>query len=255
MRWFYYPIVMPLSADGNGPASVEKGEARKLTWEVWDQEFTTHGSFEILSDAIDKAMELNAKLADSEADAAARSLSPRSRGQVMVTDGMVNAACAEHWTGWAEWSEFRRDKERGVMRLSLEAALRAETAEARVKEIEAERDAHKEGRLEAIVEAYPDIAAVIEKIGRVEWGATVEQSDEAHIEDFANTLRLTREHFGTPEQTAKHGVYVEGTGVVVCHTGTSPNSGQHARVMVGLWNELADALAARSLSQIKEAGR
>lgn len=59
---FYYPTVMPLDKDGNGPASEDRGEVRKLTWEVWDREHGTHGSFEHLPDAIDKANELNAVL-------------------------------------------------------------------------------------------------------------------------------------------------------------------------------------------------
>jgi hypothetical protein len=49
----YYVIVMPLNADGQGPASIEKGEARKLTWEVWDQAFMSYSSHDFLPDAID----------------------------------------------------------------------------------------------------------------------------------------------------------------------------------------------------------
>lgn len=55
----YYPIVMPLDADGNGPASEESGEIRKLTWEVWDQYCDTFGSFTCLADAIQEAERLN----------------------------------------------------------------------------------------------------------------------------------------------------------------------------------------------------
>lgn len=60
-RWFYV-IVMPLTADGNGPASEENGEIRKLTWEVWNQFCDVFGSFDCLPDAIDKAEELNAEM-------------------------------------------------------------------------------------------------------------------------------------------------------------------------------------------------
>lgn len=56
---FYFVIVMPLDADGRGPASEERGEVRQITWEVWDQECTVHGSFQYLADAIDKCEELN----------------------------------------------------------------------------------------------------------------------------------------------------------------------------------------------------
>ena len=56
---FYFVIVMPLDEDGRGPASEENGEIRKLTWEVWGQDTTSHGSFKYLPDAIDRAEELN----------------------------------------------------------------------------------------------------------------------------------------------------------------------------------------------------
>lgn len=85
-----------------------------------------------------------------------------------------------------------------------------------------------------------DIISSLLSIGRVEWGSTAEQSDEAHVEDFKNTLRLTREYFKTGEIQALHGLYLEGENVVVCHTGTSPNSPQHARILAGAWNQLVD---------------
>lgn len=58
--WPYYPIVMPLDSDGNGPASEDAGEVRKITWEVWSQCLTkTHGPFDNLPDAINVAMRLS----------------------------------------------------------------------------------------------------------------------------------------------------------------------------------------------------
>lgn len=54
---FYFVIVMPLDKDGNGPA--DNSEIEYLTWEVWDQELTTHGSFQYLPDAIDECERLN----------------------------------------------------------------------------------------------------------------------------------------------------------------------------------------------------
>ena len=56
---FYFVIIMPLNVDGHGPASEERGEVRKITWEVWDQEMTSHGSYDYLPDAIDEAERLN----------------------------------------------------------------------------------------------------------------------------------------------------------------------------------------------------
>lgn len=58
--WFYFPIVMPVNKDGQGPC--ELNEAAKLTWEVWDQELTSYASFDYLPDAINKAIELNEAL-------------------------------------------------------------------------------------------------------------------------------------------------------------------------------------------------
>lgn len=58
-KWFHYPIEMPLTADGQGPATIGK-DAAKMTYEVWDQHTDSHGSFEILPDAINEAMRLNA---------------------------------------------------------------------------------------------------------------------------------------------------------------------------------------------------
>lgn len=84
-----------------------------------------------------------------------------------------------------------------------------------------------------------DVVASLRAIGRVEWGTSLYQSDEDHASDLRDTLRITREHFGvTDEETAIHGVYLEGTGVVLAHTGMSPNSPQHARILVGAWNQL-----------------
>lgn len=55
----FYPIVMPLDSKGRGPASVEDGTARKLTWEVWDRNLTSYGSYTTLGEAVVKAEELN----------------------------------------------------------------------------------------------------------------------------------------------------------------------------------------------------
>lgn len=57
-QWFYYPIEMPLTEDGQGPATVGKDAAR-ITYEVWDVLLNTHGSFDNLPDAINEAMRLN----------------------------------------------------------------------------------------------------------------------------------------------------------------------------------------------------
>lgn len=69
-----------------------------------------------------------------------------------------------------------------------------------------------------------------------ECGATGPKTDKEHIADFATTLRKTREHFDLTGEREMHGVYFKGEGTIVVQTGTSPNSANHARVLVGLLN-------------------
>jgi hypothetical protein len=95
-----------------------------------------------------------------------------------------------------------------------------------------------------------DVIESLLKIGKVEWGQTFTQTDEKHVEDFKDTLRLTRESFDIEaDETAIHGVYLEGTGVVLAHTGMSPNSPQHARILVGAWNQLVELARASTPNQ------
>ena len=95
-------------------------------------------------------------------------------------------------------------------------------------------------------EALPeDIASLVLRIGRAEWGATAEQTAQEHADDLLNTIRLTHKHFGTEDPQPLNGLYIEGTGVVICHTGMSPNSAGIARALTGAWNLLhSTALAA-----------
>jgi hypothetical protein len=56
--WFYFPIEMPVTSAGWGPATVGL-DADKITYCVWDKLFNEHGSFDNLYDAINEAMRLN----------------------------------------------------------------------------------------------------------------------------------------------------------------------------------------------------
>lgn len=56
-KWFYYPISMPLTKDNQGPAA--PSEFHRMVYEVWDRLHRTHGSYDYLPDAIEKAIELN----------------------------------------------------------------------------------------------------------------------------------------------------------------------------------------------------
>ena len=63
--WFHYPIEMPLTAGGQGPATVGN-DAASISYEVWDQALSTHGSFDNLPDAINEAMRMNGAIADDD---------------------------------------------------------------------------------------------------------------------------------------------------------------------------------------------
>lgn len=86
-----------------------------------------------------------------------------------------------------------------------------------------------------------DIAAQVLSMGRVEWGATAALTDTGHLEHLAGSLRLTREHFNFEDvPVPMNGLYLEGGETVLCHTGTSPNSGPNAQALAGAWNWLHD---------------
>lgn len=65
-HWDFYPIVMPLTKDGNGPASA--GEIDRLTWEVWDRYLQPHASYDNLPDAINDCLSRNALAAAPKAE-------------------------------------------------------------------------------------------------------------------------------------------------------------------------------------------
>jgi hypothetical protein len=73
--WFYFPIEMPVTSAGWGPATVGL-DADKITYCVWDKLFNEHGSFDNLYDAINGAMRLNHE--DQH--------SPTGKGETMTVD-------------------------------------------------------------------------------------------------------------------------------------------------------------------------
>ena len=98
------------------------------------------------------------------------------------------------------------------------------------------------------MELPDDLTQRLLEAGPVVWGHTGPKFDVDHIADFTDTLRKTKEYFGTTDDaTDLQGVYLDGTEIVVAHTGTSPNSAAHARLIVGLWNALHD-VAKQALS-------
>ena len=108
--------------------------------------------------------------------------------------------------------------------------------------IAAERDAANE---RAASQAFVDLASVpgdlkdtIRRMGAIEWGATAAKPAEEHAADTLSSVTKTAEHFAQAGDQQMHGCYLQGSEVVICHTGTSPNSPNNARLIVGLWNWL-----------------
>ena len=78
------------------------------------------------------------------------------------------------------------------------------------------------------------------KIGHVEWGTTHAHDADGHADHVRNSVKTTSETFGQMEDQKMHGLYVKDTETVIGHTGTSPNSPTHARILTALWNKFVD---------------
>jgi hypothetical protein len=95
-----------------------------------------------------------------------------------------------------------------------------------------------------------EIAEQVLSMGRVEWGETDEFTASGHLAHLEETLRITREHFNFEDvPVPMHGLYLEGTETVLCHTGTSPNSGPNAQALAGAWNWLHDQCLAMNAAR------
>jgi hypothetical protein len=88
-------------------------------------------------------------------------------------------------------------------------------------------------------------------IGPVEWGSTPALNSLGHANHTKTSVEITAENFGQEGFQKMHGLYVAGTETVLCHTGTSPNSPTHARIMTALWNHFVECadLAAKEPSE------
>lgn len=96
------------------------------------------------------------------------------------------------------------------------------------------------------MEIPQDIVETVLKIGRAEWGSVSARSAEEHADHVRRSVEMTAEAFGQTEPQAMHGLYIEGTETVICHTGTSPNSPTNARALAGAWNHLYDQCKAQA---------
>ncbi len=175
---------------------------------------------------------------------------------------------AEIWTGKSDFPKnFFEDQLEGTNLddNALQCAARAIAIEANKDDLpEGGWSAYNVACAEAAIRAYlyaappaavqepvadlpADIIESLLAIGPVEWGQTHKQNDGKHLDDLEDTLRLTRQHFGIEDkETAIHGLYIAGTGIVLAHTGMSPNSPQHARILAGAWNQFVGIAKGRS---------
>lgn len=90
---------------------------------------------------------------------------------------------------------------------------------------------------EAILKEMQEAAI---KIGHVEWGTTHELSADGHAGHVKSSVEATAKHFKQEGPQKMHGLYAKGTNTVISHTGTSPNSPTHARILTALWNKFVD---------------
>jgi hypothetical protein len=72
------------------------------------------------------------------------------------------------------------------------------------------------------------------EIGHVEWGTTHSHDADGHADHVRNSVKITSETFEQIEDQKMHGLYVKGSETVIGHTGTSPNSPTHARILTAL---------------------
>lgn len=94
-------------------------------------------------------------------------------------------------------------------------------------------------RLEALISRMSP-----ESQGAWEWGATKAQTDSMHVDDFYETLRETREHFGIRGDTEIQGVFVEGSDLKLAITGNSPTAAARAEYLAAVSPKNINALIA-----------
>ena len=136
--------------------------------------------------------------------------------------------CAPYVEQWGLAADEIRAQITDPQRDALQAVIDAAKAEARA--------------MVAAKLTFPaDVLEFALKIGRAEWGQTDPKTAAEHAADMASTVEKTAAHFGQTELQSLNGLYIEGTGIVICHTGVSPNSPEISRILTGLWNMIYDA--------------
>jgi hypothetical protein len=84
------------------------------------------------------------------------------------------------------------------------------------------------------IEALENARRMLEFVSTPVWAQTAEQTDAQHVEDYADTLKMTRQAFPEmPELTAMNCILREDTQLVLAYVGNSPTSVDRAKAMVG----------------------
>jgi hypothetical protein len=115
-KWYHYLIEMPLSKDGQGPATVGV-DAASISYEVWDQSLNSHASFDNLQDAINEAMRLNGEMVNEDlTDAITRAEKAEAEvarlqdaGDLLANRAEAGVGISDAVTGW--------DKARAALKL------------------------------------------------------------------------------------------------------------------------------------------
>lgn len=96
----------------------------------------------------------------------------------------------------------------------------------------------REQRYSALDYIPPEIVKLLLAVGPTDWSSTAPQTNEEHVEDYRKMLENTSKLFELPERSVMHFVTQKDAKLALAICGTSPASGQEARILCGLWNKL-----------------
>jgi Lar family restriction alleviation protein len=173
-------------------------------------------------------------------------------------EGPIAESDAQAITAWNTRAADALEGRAGA-RETIAPEMRAVLSDTLVRSFEHVESLPSEASIRADERDIPeDIVTAVTAVGEVEWGSTPAHDADGHADHVRDSVNMTAEHFGQDGPQEMHGLYLKGTDIVLCHTGTSPNSPQHARALAGAWNHLvarADAIRATPDSDEKEGGK
>lgn len=92
----------------------------------------------------------------------------------------------------------------------------------------------------------------MQTIENPEWVGSVALTDEEHLAELAEQLRVSRNVHVLPEKTEMHSVRAAGTGLVYAFTGNTALAAQRARFLTGLLTSLPRLLEGIEASLVRE---